>query len=354
MLDDVEQVAVADVFVVLRGVQFQHRRHRDAVLRADLGPLFGGQRRGAFGDQLGQCLVVGAVDRVTVDSRVLGQFRPPGGVEEVAEVLRVVGDHAGHAVLGVHGLVPGVHRRAETGRALRGLERVPGQVLDEVERDQRVGHRDLDPLALAGLVAVHQRREDGVGDGQGGDLVADDGRQVDRLAQRAVRDVDQAGSGLHGLVVGGVARAVGVAAEALRVGVDEAGVPRGDVGVVHAEPAQRTRAHVRDQHVGGVDQLERLLALLLVLQVEGDTALVAVHVQVERRHARRRPELADPHGVGRGLDLDHVGAEVAEDLRGVRAHDHRRKVDHANAVQRSGSGLSHFASLRRCSLYNRS
>src|SRR5207248_9013780 len=70
VLDGVEQVAFADVLVLVRVVQLEHRRHRDAVLRADLGPFLGGQRRCARRDLLGQPVVVGAVDGVAVDARV--------------------------------------------------------------------------------------------------------------------------------------------------------------------------------------------------------------------------------------------------------------------------------------------
>ena len=54
VLDDVEQVAVADVGVLARVVEFEHRRHRDAVLRAHLGPFGRGQGRGALLDEQGQ------------------------------------------------------------------------------------------------------------------------------------------------------------------------------------------------------------------------------------------------------------------------------------------------------------
>lgn len=234
-----------------------------------------------------------------------------------------------------------------------GFVDVPGEVLDQVERDERVRHRDLDVLALTCGVPVQQRGEHAVGDGQGGHLVAEDGRQVHRLAQGAVGDVDEAGGGLHGLVVGGVTGPVGVAAETLGVCVDQARVARGDVVVRQAQAAEGVRAHVGDEHVRGVDQVQGLSALGVVLEVERDAALVAVDVEVERGHAGRGAVLADADGVRGRLDLDHVGAEVSEDLGGVGAHHDGREVDHAHTVQGAGGGVgvrhrSSFRDLLRC------
>src|SRR5437870_419574 len=77
-------------------------------------------------------------------------------------------------------------------------------------------------------------------------------------------------------------------------------------------------------------------ARALLLEIEHDRALVAVGVEKDVPHAgmAERPGVAHHVAAGR-LDLDHVGAEVGEDLRRVRAHHHRGEVEHAHAVQRA-------------------
>ena len=60
--------------------------------------------------------------------------------------------------------------------------RRPGQVLDQVEAEYRVEHGDLDPLPFTGGHPVNQRGEHRVGDGQAGDLVANDVLQAPEAA----------------------------------------------------------------------------------------------------------------------------------------------------------------------------
>src|SRR6185503_169396 len=98
---------------------------------------------------------------------------------------------------------------------------------------------------------------------------------------------------------------------------------------------------------------------LVLLQVQNHRALVAVDVEEDRAHARmaERPRLPDHVAVGR-LDLDHVGAEVGEDLRRVRPHHDRGEVEDADAGERpghcySGWRFASFTSLRQCSISDR-
>src|SRR5262249_18743555 len=58
--------------------------------------------------------------------------------------------------------------------------------------------------------------------------------------------------------------------------------------------------------------------------VEEHGTHAVVHVRAE----------AASHVTGRRLDLDHVGAELRQQLRGVRARDDGRQVDHADAGER--------------------
>src|SRR5262249_21183297 len=83
----------------------------------------------------------------------------------------------------------------------------------------------------------------------------------------------------------------------------------------------------------GARELRDQRLALGVVEVDADAALVAVERE-ERRRApgpgRRRPGARVVAGA-RAFDLDHVGAEIAEDLRAVRACDVLREVEHAPA-----------------------
>ncbi len=75
-------------------------------------------------------------------------------------------------------------------------------------------------------------------------------------------------------------------------------------------------------------------------QVEHDRALPAVDAEVVRRDAvalGRRPG-AGLVAARRALDLDHLGAQVGEQHRGVGAGQHPGEVGDQQAVERSGHG----------------
>src|SRR3989442_1356627 len=99
-------------------------------------------------------------------------------------------------------------------------------------------------------------------------------------------------------------------------------------------------AQALDEDVGARDEALEDLEAALALEVEGQALLVAV-----QRHEQRA--LAAP--VGRGprarvvaaagtLDLDHVGAHIAERLRAERTGDVLRQVDDDDSVERQGHG----------------
>ena len=103
-----------------------------------------------------------------------------------------------------------------------------------------------------------------------------------------------------------------------------------------------------DQHVGARAELARQLAVARVAEVERDRALVAVEPEVVG--ASRRRATAAPRGACRRppsgpLDLDHVGAEVAQHHRGERAREHAREVGDEEAVERAGDGGHRARSL---------
>ena len=130
----------------------------------------------------------------------------------------------------------------------------------------------------------------------------------------------QPGDRLHDQVVAGQRRALPAAAEAADRGVDDAaGCAAATVVVVEPEAGQPAGPEVLDQRRRrGAASSRRERDVVGVLEVERDRALVAVDAEVVGRDAvahRRHPGA----GVvaGRALDLDHLGAEVGEQHRGV-------------------------------------
>ena len=111
---------------------------------------------------------------------------------------------------------------------------------------------------------------------------------------------------------------------------------------VAVEPPGRDqpRAEGLDQHVGPRAELAGQRAVDGVGQVERDRALVAVQAEVVGALAvvpGRAPGARVVAAV-RPLDLDHVGAEVAEQHRRQRAGEHAREVGDENPVQRWHGG----------------
>jgi hypothetical protein len=98
-----------------------------------------------------------------------------------------------------------------------------------------------------------------------------------------------------------------------------------------------------DEGVGRGHQLEQRRLGRRVLEIEAERALVAVHVEVGRAHARRLRRLADVahHVAFRRLDLDHVSALVGQQHGAVGAEDDVGQVDDPDAFERAG----HFLSL---------
>jgi hypothetical protein len=104
-----------------------------------------------------------------------------------------------------------------------------------------------------------------------------------------------------------------------------------------AEPPalQRAGQEVGDHHVGGVHQAQEDVAPLLDPQVERDAALAAVAAdQVGRPQVLERDRdparlIADPGQ----LDLDHVGAEIAQQLSRLGPLHQETQIEHADPLE---------------------
>ncbi len=196
-------------------------------------------------------------------------------------------------------------------------------------------------VAVAGALAVEQGPADAAGERHPGDVIAEpaaDRRRHDtwRDDRRGKRRASPEGADV-------VAGAVGVGTVEAVAGddpVDDRRVPLAHGSRPESEPLEGGDAHVRDEHVGPLEQSLHRLLPGLAAQIEHDAALAPV-VQLERRH-RRLLTGADgtedrPLRVaGRRLDLDDVGAPVGEDARRRRTGHPGRQLDHADTVEDHG------------------
>ena len=172
--------------------------------------------------------------------------------------------------------------------------------------------------------------------------VVDAAAGAQRPADRAGH-VGQAAHHLHHLVEGG-AVVVGARQEALVRDVDQARIELRERGVAEAEPLHRPGLEVLAEDVGAGHQLEHDLPAARVLGVDRDALLVAVE-QGEEAGAGA-DELSGVVAAER-LDLDHLGAEVAEDDAAGGSHHHVGELDHPDAGERQVFRFGHPSSLGR-------
>ncbi len=107
---------------------------------------------------------------------------------------------------------------------------------------------------------------------------------------------------------------------------------------IQAPSFERARTEVLDQDVGRLGKVAAELLALRGSQVDGDTALVASSdLPPDTAPWRVADTPLAQHVPGpRGLHLDDVGAEVAEQLTAERTGDHLPEFDDADAGERSG------------------
>ena len=338
-----------------------------AVVRV-LGDVAGGVdatgRHAGLG-QLGQHLVAGALQRPGLDRGVdLGHPLHPPGVVGQRRVLGQVGAADGaHQALedavavagdqhhGVVGAAVGVARRDPRQRAAGGpAHRAEGAVLG----DQALHHvehglvqRDVDHLAAPAVgLAVVQRGQHADGAVQRGQRVTDADAAAHRHAPGLAGEVAQAAHGLADRAEAGqvaVGPGLPVAADAQH---DQARVVARELLVGHAPALERAGAEVLDQHVGLGDQAPGDVLALGAAQVERDRALVAaLHLPPHRGAVLHEAPVAQRVAGARGLDLDDVGAEVAERLAGEGAGDQLPHLDDLEPGQGVGLHGLHVLAL---------
>jgi hypothetical protein len=126
-----------------------------------------------------------------------------------------------------------------------------------------------------------------------------------------------------------------VSGESVDRAVHELGMPGAQGGGVRTTAHRGRGAHVLDEHVRLVAQvLERTTAVGLA-EIEHNAALRPVGVEEHRAHTGidvRAQAAGDV--TGGSFDFDHVGTELGEQQRRVRARDHRGEVDDPDALER--------------------
>ncbi len=208
----------------------------------------------------------------------------------------------------------------------------------------RVQHADIDLLALAGRVAVPQRRQDPDTSVQPGEQVRD---RYAHLLRRPVGLAGQAHHAAHRLDQAVVARP-----RRVRTGLAEPGdravdqarklVPK----LLVRQPVLGQRAHleVLHQHVALLDQPARQLLAFRLRYIQRDRSFVAIDTGKVRalprpRHVRWR-EAARIVAAARLFDLDYVGPQIGQHLRTGGTGQHAGQVEDAEPFQGAG-GIRH-------------
>src|SRR6516225_3785757 len=127
-----------------------------------------------------------------------------------------------------------------------GEDAVP-EMVDEVEGDHRLEHRNMDFLPFAGALAVKQRHADRRGENIAADLVAYRHRHIAGFATDAAVERGKTALPLDHVVEGRAVAMHRLLAEAGGGGVDEARVAGRERIVVDAEPFRRAQPHVVDE-----------------------------------------------------------------------------------------------------------
>ena len=335
-----DHVRDAQLFIVQQVLHFGDQCHRDAGGAKDRQPIGGrasAEGRLQFGDQRGRVRRARFVFGETGVGEQIGAF---GGDDQ-----RVKLDHGAHHIElqqpPVRGFEEGAVRADRHARAIVALrhnglhERRLGETgvrPDSVRQQTRVN-----AAALTGAFAAQKRRHDGGVQGNGGRVVthAGDGHAGGRAGR--ADEIHQAAP-----------RPPGDAVEALQLriwpclavrgqrGVDHPLVQRREVFVPQIQRPSSWERLVRDIHIAIGNQAHEDIAPFPGLQVERDAALVAAvrHPAVVNRRLWAKGEareLAVRVAKPWSFDLDHAGAEVAEDRCRNRPGDPGADVQHLEA-----------------------
>ena len=212
------------------------------------------------------------------------------------------------------------------------------------QHEQRsLEQRQLDLLAAAGVMARIERGENGIAGQHAGTHVDDGDAVFGRRPLGLAADAHQAGlrleneiiAGQRGLRAAGAIASDRAAHRARRMGLEP--------GIGEAPFRQGAELEIIDDHVGLLDQAGEHLLAGGHRHVQRHRALVAVGAEEIgglAGHERRSPAAGIVAAAGR-LDLDDVGAHVAEHHGAERAGENAGEIEHADAGQRASARFGH-------------
>ena len=274
--------------------------------------------------------------------------RPEARIVDQVPDLQRLAETAVHVLAGggdVHVAVGGLeHAGRNAGRVIVArlwrdlLADEPARRLEVEHAHHRLQQRGVDPLALAGALALEQRHQDAVRQEHAGGEVGHGDADAHRALARQASDRHQPAEALGDLIVTG-AIAIGAAlAEARDAGVDDPRVDRAERLVVDAEAVLDVGPEVLDDDVGPGGELLEDLDAARVLEVERHRALVAVQVlEVEL--------VAGEVVLLLRLDLDDVGAHLGELAHAGGTGSRAGEVDDGVGRQREAHGLDAITAM---------
>ena len=330
-----EKARRGEVRIVHHGGEIAHRLRRDLRRVAPRHQLGGGEGGGQPGHFAIQQRQIGHPRLAAGEAFVIEKPRRTEQREQPRPCFVDIGHYADVTVGGRERLAVGIDLAEISGVADRRVEGQPAQMLGEHEAGETLEHRDFDALAASGAELVDDRRQHRIDAVQPGDLVGDQRREVPRarIAIDARQQRRGPGRGLDDIIIGLQPGVGTVLAEPDAVRIDDFGIVPDDRGVIEPEALRRIAADVEHEHIGVGQQVMHDGQIVRALQVEDDRSLAPVDRHEAGGHAdRRRGPRRIAEGIAaRGLDLDHLGPEIGEDLGRIGAEHHRRQIDDPDA-----------------------
>jgi len=219
------------------------------------------------------------------------------------------------------------------------IERLVGE-----DADGGVDQSRVHIAPQAGLLAPRQRRQDADDRIDAGEQIRDRHAGAGRFGVGGAGEAHEAAHALRHQVVAGAPRIGTGLAETGHRTVDQARIVGRQTLVVETEPGEAAHLEVLDQDVGLLRQLPDDAATILAFEIAFDGALAAVGgmkigsaemaavLGLDERRAPGAGVVAD----ATALDLDHVGAEIGEDLARPGTGEDTGEFENAKAGQRAG------------------
>ena len=296
--------------------------------------------RKCSGDHRRQFGVVAAAVGDCPKARVIDQSGDPQNLRNpFPQPLVRRGDHQ-VAVAGGIDLVRRGDRvaRTRTLGAFAGDPRRGGLVSDEAEAgiDQRGLHR---PHRLAALLRQHCRQY-AHGDPLAGAQIDD--RRCTPYGRRTIVPVHphDPGERLDQRIIAGQGAPDRTRTERIERVVENVGADRAHRVLADADPLRDPRPHTLQQDVRLRRECQRRIASSSSAKIEHDAALSRVHVPVDDARSFDFGRPGSCVVARRGLHLDHVGAELGKDHRGIRSGHVGREVQDPHTFERSERGAA--------------